>query len=176
MWLIQLTGANPTSNRNSTYWWSTLLPLQPSWYPSSRTVFTNINWVNASAWTYPKLNEPHWGLNIHWIMVRQIIEYVSRFFVNSKKNCPGKVSNRIGHIRSRRLTRTSKNTLTPFYGVQIVGSPNQVCILLWPPESYEEGRGGQCGDNTSTRNGRGGCRVEVLIKSRFLNNLFFTWS
>lgn len=40
-------------------------------------------------------------------------------------SCAGKVSNSIGHIRTRRITQTSKNTLTPFYGVQI-GNSTQV--------------------------------------------------
>ena len=175
MWLIQLTGANPTSNRNSTYWWSTLLPLQPSWYPSSRTVFTNINWVNASAWTYPKLNEPHWGLNIHWIMVHQIIEYVSRFFVNSKKTVQAKYQTESVTLEADVSPGPARTHSLLFTACKLSVVQTR-SVYYCDPQNHTRKGGGQCGDNTSTRDGRGGCRVEVLIKSRFLNNLFFTWS
>jgi hypothetical protein len=46
--------------------------------------------------------------------------------------CAGKLTNILGKINSRRLTQTSRNTLTPFYGVKL-GASTQAWIHFFLP-------------------------------------------
>ena len=50
-------------------------------------------------------------------------------------NIAGKLANVVGKVCSRRLTRTAKNTLTPFYGVKIGGGAHRYVNFLTPPSA-----------------------------------------
>jgi hypothetical protein len=54
--------------------------------------------------------------------------------------CAGKLANVVGKICSRRLTRTSKNTLTPFYGVKIGASPQANIYFVLNPFNIHDSR------------------------------------
>jgi hypothetical protein len=68
--------------------------------------------------------------------VNQIKWFISYIDFNT---CAGKLANVVGKICSRRLTRTSKNTLTPFYGVKI-GASSQVNVIFYPFNSTDPRR------------------------------------